>query len=262
MRAVSTVLDVTVCLLLIGAAIATLTVPGPEPPASAADETAEGLATTTANVSERVATAGGGRIDREVHGTTAELLARATLANLTLDGHDLAPTAGAFRAAVREQVRRDLAWAPRGTAVTARWMPYPGAPIRGRMTVGPRPPSDVTIGTARVRVPVPVGVEGEASTFRGLARELSESLVAVSLPGEEARGSSRLGPRERRRIEAYADALGIGARSPADLDRDRIERALADRLAADMRGRFRTPAAAAAAVEAGRVTIVVREWSA
>lgn len=266
MRAVSTVLDVTVFLLLVGAAIATLTVPAPEPPASTADETAEQLAVTTVNVTERLGDADGrpGH-DRRVAGTAATLLGRAALANLTLDGHQLAPTTADYRRAVRKQLRRSLAWAPDRTHVTATWAPYPDAPIHGRASVGPRPPPRATVGTASVRVPVPVSQVSadESPTYRSLARKTSAALLDVTVPGPEELASRRLQPRERRRITAYAAALeDVGEGPPDRIDRARLRSALTNRLESDMRRRFANPNAAAAALETGTVRIVVREWEA
>lgn len=257
MRAVSTVLDVSLCLLLVGAAVVALTVPAPVTPASTADETAELLASTTANVSD-----GGRPVDRRVHGTQAELLARAAVANLTLDGRRLAPTTGAFRRDVRERVRRTLGWVPERTAVTAHWAPYSGAPLRGRLAVGPDPPSGVSVGTATLTVPAPfpAGSPGSTGSYRALAGELSDRVIAVTLPGG---GSSQASARAARRRDAYAAALdGVAGTGPADRQRKRIREALTARLAADMRARFDSPRAAAAALRTGRVTIVVREWSA
>lgn len=264
MRAVSTVLDVTLFLLLVGAAIATLTVPAPDPPESTADETAEQLAVTTANVTERLGDVDRRpAVDRRVAGTAATLLARAALANLSLDGHQLTPTTADYRESVREQLRRSLAWAPDRTHVTATWRPYPDAPLQGRSSVGPRPPPRASVGTASVRVPVPVASVSidESPTFRSLARKASGALLAVTVPSPEERASRRLRARERRRIAAYAAALeDVTERSPDRIDRVRLRNALATRLERDMRRRFADPNAAAAALETGTVRIVVREW--
>ena len=264
MRAVSTVLDVTLCLLLIGAAIATLTVPAPGPTESTADDTLDRLLATTGNASESVpARPARHPRERRSYGTPAELLARATLANLTLDGHSLNPATAGYRRAVRTLVRRALEWAPIRTSIAATWEPYPGSPVRGRLTVGPRPPSGVRVGTARADVPVPWSLDRPPSSgsYRAVARPVSAALLRTTTPGPSARASRRLRPRERGRLSAYASALaGLDGTPPSRLSRARIRGALTDRLASDMRQRFDRPTAAAKAVEGGTVTVVVWEW--
>jgi len=265
-RGISTVLDVTLCLLLIAAAVATLTVPGSQPPESAADETAEQLATATANVTDAVPT--DDAKSRLVAGTQAELLGRAALTNLSLDGDPLAPTTAPFRAAVRDRVRRTLAWSSRPTSVTARWAPYPGAPLRGQVVVGPEPPPGVSVGTARLSVPVPLraGLEVDARdprSYRAVARSVSVAVIDATLPGAPGAGAGRMTTRERRRRRAIGAALGMREPSTTDRhrNRSRLRRRLTDRLATDVRGRFDSPEAAASALRTGTVEIVVREWS-
>lgn len=257
MRAVSTVVDVTLCLALVGVAVATLTVPAPPTPTWAADATAEQLATTTSNVTETVAGPRGRPTERRVSGTVASLLARATLANLTLDGDHLAPTTAAFRRAVRAEARRTLDWAPAKTSITARWRPYPTAPLAGRVSVGPAPPPGVSVGTARLSVPVPVSpvAEDANGSFRELSRAASEALLDVTLPDSRPDANSR----STRRFDAYVRALdGVDA----DASRSQLRRRLADRLERDMRRRFDRPRAALAALQTGSATVVVREWEA
>jgi len=252
-RAVSTAVDVALCLLLVAVAVAPLTAPSPPIPTSTADATAEQLATTTANVSERVGGPRGRPIERRVSGTVASLLARATLANLTLDGHHLAPTTVAYRHGVHRAVDRLRDWAPARTSISARWRPYPGAPLVGRLSVGPAPPPGVSVGTARLSVPVPIEPvpEGADDSFDDLSRAVSDAVVDATLPESRPDGDGRAA----RRSEAYATALG-----GVDTSRARIRRELAARLERDMRRRFDRPRDAAAALATGSATLVVREW--
>lgn len=265
-RGISTVLDVTFCLLLIAAAVATLTVPGSQPPDSNADATAEQLATATANVTDAVPTDDAD--SRLVVGTQAELLGRAALANLSLDGDPLSPTTAPFRAAVRDRVRRTVAWSSRATSVTARWAPYPDAPLRGHVVVGPEPPPGVSVGTATLSVPVPlrtaldVGTQ-EPRSYRAVARSVSVSVIDTTLSGAPGDGTGSATTRDRRRRRAIGAALGIREPGTEDRPRDRprLRRRLTDRLATDIRERFESPEAAASALRSGTVEIVVREWS-
>jgi hypothetical protein len=249
-RAVSTVLDVTVCLLLLSAAVGTLLLADPLSVDHSADETAEQLAVTTATASDP-----GGATARRVYGTHAELLARAAVGNLTIAGQPVAPTTDGFRAAVRERVDRVLDRAPARTAVTARYRPYPGAPIEGRVTVGPVPPERATVSTARLSVPLAVGGDrtDPPHSFDALARGLSDAILRHALnPRMRTDGrSARLAERTR----AYDRALG-------DPAADARRRALARVLARDLRDRFATPTAAAAAIRSAVVRVVVREWEA
>lgn len=257
MRAVSTVVDATVFLLLVSAAVAALAVqPTPEP-ANGADETATALARTTANVSFTVADAR----DRRVSGTHAALLARAALGNLRLDGHRLAPASGDFRAAVRNETRRALAWSSERTSVTAVWEPYRDAPVWGRIRVGTAPPPGADVAVATLRAPVPVEDcrRGTEESYEAVARTVADCLLDATLGADAAvmpDPSSRAGRAVLGRLQAYEAALGVRA----DGAGGRVESALAARLVAHMRERFESPAAAAAAVRTGTARIVIREW--
>ena len=272
MRGVSTVLDVSVFLLLVSVGVATLAVPAADPPNATADETAETLATTTANVSYVPVGADGEAREpsRTAAGTHAELLGRGALTDLELDGTALAPTTGGFRAAVGEETATVLAWSSDRTSVVATWAPYPEAPLRGRFAVGERPPETVDVSTATLTVPVPVEsvAAREAAAedgYRGVAHAIADSLLATTLGPEDATLPDPGSPARRdwqRRMRAYAGALDVA--EPADgwaAGRPAIERALVERLTADLRDRYSSPAAAAAEVRAGQVQIVVREWS-
>jgi hypothetical protein len=247
-RAVSTVVDLTVCLLLISAAVGTLLISDPPSIDGTADDTAEQLAATTTNVTET-----GGAATRRAYGTHAELLSRAAVANLTLAGQPVGPTTEAFRVAVRARVERVLDRAPVRTAVTARFQPYPDAPLEGRVTVGPAPPERATVSTARLSVPLPVRNEwtGSADSFDGLARALSEVILRHTLPGTARSGPGSARPETRTR--AYDRALG-GSSAAAR------RRALADLLSRDLGDRFATPEAAAEVLRPDVVRVVVREW--
>lgn len=272
MRGVSTVLDVALFLLLVSVAVATLTVPAVDHPDATADETAETLATTTGNVSYAPVGSDGDSLDpsRTAAGTHAELLARGALANLHLDGSPLAPSTSGFRAAVHEEAATVLAWSTDRTSVVATWEPYPGAPLRGRVAVGPQPPATVDVSTATLSVPVPIDQVSARATaardgYSGVARAVASPLLDSALGPEDAKPPDAGSPARRdwnRRIRAYAAAVDVT--EPADgwaAARPTLERRLVDRLATDLRSRYDSPAAAAADVRTGQVHVVVREWS-
>lgn len=273
MRAVSTVLDVTVFLLLVSVALVTLAVPAADPPASTADETVEALAATTANVTYSPDGPGDGSLapTRSVAGTHAELLARGAVANVRLENEPLAPTAGGFRASVREEAAAALAWSHDRTGVLATWEPYPDAPLRGEFAVGNRPPPGVDVGTATATVPVPIEDAGPPARaaagdgYRGVSRAIVDAVFRTTLGTDRPvspRPAGDAGRDRQRRMGAYAAAVSVD--EPTD-GRDgalsEIERRFVDRLAADLRERYDSPAAAAADVDTGRVRLVVREWS-
>lgn len=222
-RAVSTVLDVSVCLLLVGAAVLTLLgapAPDPDPAAGRAQEVTSTLAGSTATVSyddrgENLTT----------HGTLAGLLAEAAVANAT-------PTPDQqFRAAVANATRPVLAAPTWRTQAVVTWRPYEGAEAVGVMRVGREPIADADVHAATMQVPSglpPVRQEARAAADRdgygGVA-----TVVADSFPPSDG-GARNRAARER----SYATAL---------------ER------------QFDSPAAAASAVSVGRVRVTVRAWS-
>lgn len=271
MRAVSTVLDVAAFLLLVSVAVATLTIPVGGPPAATADETAATLAAATTNVTYPSVHPQGAAsaLPRTAAGTHAGLLGRAAVANLTLSGEALAPATVPFRRAVRNGTERALDWAPGRTGVVAVWEPYPDAPIRGRIAAGAKPPAGVDVATARLVVPASIPPARSAARraadggYRAVARPVTGAILTWTLPRD---ANARSGAAGEARLAAYADALGpskvgVGDDGRYETARARIERRLTRVLAADMRERYATPAAAAADVRTGTVRIVVREWS-
>lgn len=285
MRAVSTVLDVTLFLLLVSVAVVTLAVPAADPPASTADETAETLAASTTNVTYSVAPIGRhGGSERTAVGTTAALLGRGAVATVALGGERVTPHTDGFRSAVTAHAESALAWSPDETSVVAVWEPYPDAPLRGRLAAGVQPPSGVEVSTATLTVPAPIppvapdapanasGTDGAAG-FRALGREISRTVLGATVAANGSdRGHAPDQARRDRRLQAFAGVLGVDGASPTlpavtatDEWRSRtyraVERRLAGRLAADMHERYDSAAAAAADVRTGTVRVVVREWS-
>lgn len=274
MRGISTVLDVALFLLLVSAAVVALAVPAADPPTSTADETAAALAATTTNVTHALGSSGtDARRVQTATGTHAALLGRGALANLRLSGTPLAPGGSSFRRAVRNRTATALAWSPERTGVVAVWEPYPDAPLRGRLAVGSEPPADVDVSTATLTAPAPTPAVDRAATasaadgFEGVAETVADGVLSATLrpPGSPAGAADVDGLRERR-LRAYASALDVEA---GDSGRDgwyadayaTVKRRLTARLASDVRERYDSPRAAAAAVRTGTVRIVVREWS-
>lgn len=174
-RAVSTVLDVSVCLLLVGAATLTLStapVAGPDPSAGRAEELATTLAGSTATVTYR---------QRTARGTYAGLLADAART-------DARPGLGrdAFRGAVVAATRPVLGGDGWRAQVVVTWRPYEGADV-GRVVVGEAPPPSADVHAATTLVPSGLGAVGPAAEaaatrdgYRGVADVLADALLPAA----------------------------------------------------------------------------------
>lgn len=293
MRGISSVLDTTLFLLLLGGAVGALVVgtasQGPAPTgADPADETATLLATTTATVEYELtptnSASDGVEYDgeddqfrRSAHGTTAGLLATAARSGARIDGERITPASGGFERVVVDETRSTVE--RRGTAVgvTAVWEPYDGAPMGERLHVGPKPPATADVRAARLTVdsgvdPVRDRAREAARTdgVDGVARVVATAVVAGLFPPDRTRVALRGDPptdtltaQRYRRLARLVDAPLLDLRnSSVARTNSRLTDALADRFAADMRDRFATPDAAARAVSPATVRIVVRTWSA
>lgn len=156
-RAVSTVLDVALFLLLVGAAVAVLYA---APDGSGASERADAdaapavattLATTTTDVEYQPTAGDETVVDRA---SVLTLLARAAVASA---GHgDDGGIAPRYAAAVTEAVRGELRALERDRRVQVRatWEPLPGSGLRGEVTVGPKPPASADVHAATTTVPL------------------------------------------------------------------------------------------------------------
>jgi hypothetical protein len=285
-RAVSTVVDTLVFLLLVSASVAALVVPAPPPTAPPADPVAGTLATTTLGVplgpvptGEAAAATGDPGADRAVatervaRGKPAGLLARAALANATLDGRRLLP--GTLPARVEAAV--DEARPVANVRVVARWRPYPNASLSGRAVAGPAPPSGATTDVAVLTVPsgahldretsLAAADEGEDEGYRSLARAVADRVVARLFPPGAGRSNLAGASAERTATRYRRVAAVVGARvdapladGSADVARERIAVALSGHLAADLRERFDSPERAARSLTLGTVRLTVVRW--
>lgn len=144
-RGVSTVVDVTLCVLLVGAAAAVLVgagVPADRPAPVADARAAAGIVTaSTATVPYRVHGE-----TRTANGTLAHLLVAAAARDARARPGD---GVRAFHVGVRRVVRRALDAVPGPMQAVARWRP----PSGGRVTVGEDPPPGAQVDAAVVRVP-------------------------------------------------------------------------------------------------------------
>jgi len=267
-RALSTVLDVSVFLLLVSASVVTLSLA--QPPAvteTDVDETATVVTSTTLAVEYEI---DGER--RRAHGTMATLLARGAVASATVDGKRLSTASNGYRETVRDAARARLA-APDRTQVAVRWRPYDGAPVRGEMVVGPDPPEGVDVHAATTTVPAPVPrANASARTtagYEGVGRAVAVTVAAGLLPSNRVDASVfRRSPTANVTVSRYRT---VAAATGVDVDRplsegemptahERVVDGLTETFVADMRERFATPQAAAEAVRTGEARIVIRRW--
>ena len=271
-RGVSTVVDVAVCLLLVGAAVATLAIaaaPSDDPGTVGAGATAATLATSTAGIPSD-----GGRT---AHDTYVGHLADAALVSATVDErtggtpHTEADTDAdartetAYPSAVREEVEDST---DERVFVTARWEPYPDAPLCGRVQAGDRPPETADVATTTVSVATGLESPETVDGFRPLAEAVSGAYVRWRLPPARTRTAwidDRTADEAERRYLATAEAVGLDRPAlvtdvTVEDRRERLVDALADRLEDDLRDRYPTPEAAIDDLTLEGVEIVVARW--
>lgn len=257
-RGVSTVLDVAVCLLLVGAAVATLSV---APPAEEggdrpeADRTAALLATATTSVPTYD--------DRLAHDTLAGHLATAAVADARFSSARLQETS--YPAAVRTET---VTVTDERVYVTATWSVYPGSPLAGTVAAGDEPPSNAEVATTVIEVDSGIDAPTDDGSFRALAADLATAYVGWLFPPARTDVQLRDGRTASRTADRYrtaAAALGTSVEGPiadSNVTRANEELAgeLADRLAADLEGRYESSSDAAEDVRVEHVEIVVRRW--
>lgn len=298
MRGISTVVDATVFLLLVGGAIATLvagtgTIPSeggnPTEPGNPAAEDARLLATTTATVNYSVAPAtqpsgdgvsfhrtDGPSFERTAHGTLASLLADAAVGNVTRGDEQLTHAGDEFERKLSSTIRHRLGRRGVQTSVEVAWEPYPGAPLDGQIRVGDDPPRDVDVHSATLAVESGMPASRERARraarvdgFQGVARVVADAVVRGLFPPHETRLALRgaypvdsmTAQRYRRTAQLLdADPPEVGEVSVSESNH-RLRVALERRLEADLAARFDSPGAAASAIDTRTVDITVRTWS-
>jgi len=167
----------------------------------------------------------------------------------------------------RERIRERLG--PR-TQVHARWRPYESSSLRGTVTIGPQPPPTADVSATVLRVPVGLTIRqrGPPRDYGRVSGAIAEGLTAQLVPETSAEvpridGPIRQDVRRRYRLLAgdragrVTELFETGNVSAATaLTREAIE----ERVRADLRREFDTPAAATRGVETRTVTVTVRRW--
>lgn len=257
-RGVSTVLDVAVCLLLVGAALATLAA---APPASTdhrptADATAQTVATATTSIPHRQNTR---------HATLAAHLGSAAVSAATVGTRPLLSTS--YPDAVRQTTGDEI---PHTAFVTARWRPVPNASVGGRIQAGRDPPpnADVSAATLSVETGIdPLHVEADPS-FGSVATAIADPLVEWLFPPRRTRAAlqdPRTEPAVTDRYRSVAATLDVDVEQAVE-DRnvaranDVLTRALATQIERELRETYDRPRVAVDAVTLDTATVVVRRW--
>lgn len=295
-RAVNTVADVSLAIVLVTAAIALVAAAPEDAPAShdqaEADQTAEVLSTATLSVPYALdpvvaATAPDRGYDetelrRASHGTVATLVADAAVASLTgPDGQRLSPMGEVYEDAIDTRFEARLVGSNFETNVTAIWEPYDGTTLRGTATVGePVPP---TAEYSSVRLTVPSGFESVGSDaanesgFESVATRVADTLLEGYQPPLSTKRALESSGLERelavfryRQLARLIDGtapddrrlrrdIDPDAASPTQLNRY-LSIHLADQIEANLRATYDSAEAAADAVSTGTVTVIVRTW--
>lgn len=298
-RAINTVADVSLAIVLLTAAIALVAAtPGDDKPDSEAieaDRTAEVASTATLavpySVEEVVADMDRdpeydeADLKRASHGSVANLLADAAVASLADSDQHLTPLGRTYEAAIEGRFQTRFVGSNFETNVTAIYRPYDGAEIGGTATVGEPVPPDVEYSSAHLSVPSgidPVETTAEArieheADFEAVGTSIANALIEGYLPPLDAkRALERSGLERALTVYRYEQMAALvedtdpeDRRVRRNLPRDsarpaRINRYLATRLAAqiadDLQSRYESASAAAAETSTGEVTVVVRTW--
>jgi hypothetical protein len=294
-RGISTAVDVALAALVVSGALVVLaslaSVPPPNHGTDAADETTDLLGSTTTSVNYTLSPGAraadeyvdvdetsGPEFRRYAHGTLADLLGRAAVADARLDRRELTRTHEDFERAVRAETRATVAGADARVQVRAVWRPYRGAPLAGGVVVGDSPPEDVTVhaATTQVSAPVPAtqtrALAAADGGYGAVARVVAEGTIRGLFDPEQAwlalRGDEPVSTLITYRYRRTATLLDVADSVDASLSTYGVEganealtEALVERFEADMRDRYATPAAAAESVSTGVVVITVRTWS-
>lgn len=282
----STVLDGLLCLLLISAAVVTVTTATPREPVGEghASDVASTLATTTAAVNytltPRFETTSvdvprsGDTLDRTTHGTLAGLLARAAVARTSIGEDRLSHARDDFARGVVRTV--GAAIRVNHTQITAVWQPYPGSSIEGRLVVGSSPPPDRPVHAATIEAssgfPTRKRAIQHAAEKRGtdgVADAVASGIVEGLFPPTRTRlaagSASPSAALTRHRYRRLSNRLGTSPRmgladGGVSTANDRLESALSERVTRNLHATNTSATAAAESARLGRVRIIVRTW--
>jgi hypothetical protein len=293
-RAVSTVLDASLAVVLVVAALLVVAsapaAPTDDVGTDRADAVSETLGATTARVEYSLAPGvveadetllsfpeeprSGPSFRRNAHGTLAGLLARAATTAVAVDGEEVGHATDGFQREVASATRDALRAGGDRTQFRAVWRPFPGSTVQGRVVVGESPPADADVHAATTNLtsgfPTVEVATRRPRDYRTVARAVANATVRGLFPPDRTElALDRDYPVSRLvayrylhagdllEVEVEPTLRGNGVRAA----NRRIARALTDRFTLTLRDRYPSPAAAAANVSVGTVTVTVRTWS-
>ena len=289
-RGVSTVVDVSLFLLLVGVAVLTLlqapTVTD-DPVSDRANEIAIVLASSTAEIEH--GSDPNESPQRSIHGTRASLLADAAVRDATVDetagtATGIAPN-NEVETAVADEIRPMLVGSNWRAEVVVEWRPYPAAHIDGEFRTGHHPPPSADVSIAHTTVGSGVAnvtaearkvtedkngrIEGGDDEYDAVADVTAGAVVEGLFPPAQTRAALEDPERRNLTVDRYrsaGDAYGLDLETPAargevEHANRKLREAMAERMAADLRERFDSPEKATDALQVETVRVTVRTWS-
>jgi hypothetical protein len=266
-RAISTVADVSLALLVMAVAMSVILV-GPESTDSphdekTADRGAELLATSTGNttyslepvlrtaredpeVREIQPMADSERdeldVNRHSHGTMAEQIATIAILNGRIDGEPFINADTDFERTLDERLRSMFGNAGMKANVTTVWRLYEGASVRGTGTFGNAPPPNRNVSATTLQVPsgfkpidTPRPSAGNGTPdFDAVGRRLAASVVHSLLPAQQSqRALESKGPDRLLTLYRYVELARIATDGSDILAQRDLQRTSADASAAN-----------------------------
>lgn len=230
-RALSTALDVSLCVLLVSAAVVTVSTvppdekhPGPSPAATLG---------ILGSITEPT--------DDPHDATPLERLAAAAISDARAGGNQK----GRQRKIVEDLLNRTVG----NRQVLVRWDPVPGLALQGDIEAGPDPPRSAAVDT--VRTIVPLGRMGAPAGLDTAAEAGFDRLALVV--------AQRLLTRLERPCGDIEDVRHGRCTAPGR-SLERLD-AMAERVETALERRYDDPQAARSALSLGRVTVIVRTWT-
>lgn len=166
-RAISTVVDVGMALILVTASIGVVAVfledDGPATDPQKADEMVETLAGTTMDVEYSLEPIEDepefenddydeSAFQRSRFGATTSMIARSAVVDVTIEDQQLTDEGEQFSSAVRGNTLNSLTAMDGNARITAIYRPYPDSTVRSKKVIGPEPPGDADVSTVTMRV--------------------------------------------------------------------------------------------------------------
>lgn len=309
-RGISTVVDVAMALFLITASIgvvmAFLDTGGPPPDPQEADQTAETLAVTTMNINYSVANVrneplypngtsySGSQYERSRYGATTSMLAKATVAGVSINGTQFTRENRDFEDGVKGGVLESITAMDGKTRVVAIYRLHDNSSVTNRVEAGPTPPPDADVSTTTIEVSSGIPplnesrVErkfGKSADYDTVGTMIAEKLVEGYFPvsatqiqlegNNETKATRSLAVYRYRRMERIVQSKddpefdhtdsddpisqhGADAEEANELLVDGLEEV----IAADLRESFDDPSKEEFAdeVSTGKVTITIQTW--